>query len=164
MPSGGLQCCPPQPSLKSTLAWADLFPCVIYCQGLWQGESAVDRWSCFFRISFDWKLLAVPSAAGSVTEQRAQCVPQVTAALSAQRRFWLWKCPDTLKDYRRDRILLLLHSPVGRRCDIVSGKNKGSRPRDANWNVSFFIDSQCHLDLSLLICKMAMKRLTPENV
>lgn len=89
------------PSLKSTLARADVFSCIFYCQGLWRGECTVDPWSCFFRISFDWKWLAVPSAAGSITEQRARWVSQGTAAMPARKRFWLWKCLAALENSTR---------------------------------------------------------------
>lgn len=53
-----------------------------------------------------------------------------------------------------------LHAPGGRLCDVRSGKNKGSGPREAGGSVRPPAASQLDPDT----CKMALELLIPKSV
>lgn len=70
----------------------------------------------------------------------------------------------TLNNTQVGRVLLFLHSPVGRQCDVMSGENTASSPGDASWNVSSSIDSDSDLDLSFPISiKRSILQLLAKN-
>ena len=159
MPSGRFQHCHPTLfEVHLGRSWS-LFMCYLLPRTV--TERTCSRSLRLFFQDFLW-LEAVGCAFCHWLRHRAEgsACPPSDSCLANTKELLAVKVPWALKNCARDGMLLLLPLPVGRQCDVMSRKNKDSSPRDASWNVTFFVELQCPLDLSLLICKMAMKRLT----